>query len=118
MTGPNKLRRRESNTPENAGVSSSASNAGRRIFSEYEVKPRLGKDRFALSVVLHTVVGVLLLEIASLPSAHVQPVNYSKVTPLLAPVPPAVVKKIVAPPQKVLAKLVPPKLIAPQPPQV
>ena len=120
MMGPIKhFRRRDRDTAENAGVSALPSgNAEHTIFSEYEVKPRLGKDRFALSVVLHTAAAVLLLEIASLPSAHVQPINYSKATPLMAPVPPARVKKIIAPPQRVMAKMEPPKLVAPQPPKV
>src|SRR5258708_15940446 len=120
MMGPIKhFRRRDRDTAENAGVSALPSgNAEHTIFSEYEVKPRLGKDRFALSVVLHTAAAVLLLEIASLPSAHVQPINYSKATPLMAPVPPARGKKIIAPPHRVMAKMQPPKLMAPQPPKV
>src|SRR5258707_8265631 len=120
MMGPNKLsRRRDHDAAENAGLSSpSSSNAEPTMFAGYELKPRLGKDRFALSVLLHTAAGILLVEIASLPAAHIQPVIYSKATPLIAPVPPAIVKKIVAPPQKVMAKLQPPKLVVPQPPKV
>ncbi len=120
MMGPNKLsRHRDHDAAENAGLSSpSSSNAEPTMFAGYEMKPRMGKDRFVLSVVLHAAAGILLVEIASLPSAHIQPVVYSKATPLIAPVPPAIVKKIVAPPQKVMAKLQPPRLVVPQPPKV
>jgi TonB family protein len=71
------------------------------------------------SVVLHVFFILLLITIGKLaPTPRVQPVVVTQATPLIAPYIPRVVPKITAPPPKVLAKLTPPKLAAPEPPKV
>jgi len=83
----------------------------------YELPSARRQGKFAWSVGLHAV-GVLLLLAAYrwLPSPHIESAQ-SKLTPLYIPkaeTPPPVAK-IVPPPPKVLAKLVPPKITLPQP---
>ncbi|HWX54961.1 MAG TPA: energy transducer TonB [Verrucomicrobiae bacterium] len=89
------------------------------LFAKFELQPQPRKTRFVLSVVLHTAALALLVEIvALLASPRVEPAAYARVTPLIAPVPPAIVKKrVTIPPTPVVAKLETFKpVIAPPPP--
>jgi TonB family protein len=93
---------------------------------QYEVPVARRKGAFAWSLILH-VAGIVLVVamVRWMPTPRIQ-IQESKLTPLYAPQhePPKVeippVKKITLPPPKVLAKLVPPKIVVPppQPPPV
>jgi len=91
-----------------------------QLFKDYELKVQPRKDRFVVSVAVHAASLVVLLEVlAWLPGTRIQPDTYSREIPLVAPVPPAMVRKkrITLPPAKVLAKLEAPKIVAPPPPK-
>jgi len=84
---------------------------------QYELPPARRKARFAWSAAVHAVAIVLLVNAAKwLPAAHIQPRRASQVTLLYSP--PVVstpVPKIIPPSPTVLAKLTPPRIIAPRP---
>src|SRR5690349_4992268 len=64
------------------------------LFSAYEIKPKLHKNRFVLSVLLHGAALIVLVQVPGwLSTPKLQPLTYARVTPLVAPVPPAIVRK-------------------------
>jgi len=82
------------------------------LFRDCEIKPRISKDRFVTSAVLHGALVLALLKLGGLfGSAKVESVRESRVTPLFAPdVPSAPVHKKIRPPSpQVMAKLQIPK---------
>lgn len=84
------------------------------MFRDCEIKPRINKDRFITSAVLHALLVLALLKLGGLfGSAKVDPVRESRVTPLIAPdvgVAP-VHKKIKPPSPQLMAKLAPPPVL-------
>jgi TonB family protein len=86
------------------------------LFVAYEVRPQQGKNRFVLSTALHAAALVILVQLPGwISSPQVEPVAVARVTPLVAP---ALVKKVVLPPPKMVAKVETPKVIvAPPPPK-
>ncbi len=88
---------------------------------QYEVPVARRKGAFAWSLILHVAGTVLVVAMVRwMPTPRIQ-IQESKLTPLYAPQlePPKVeippVKKITLPPPKILAKLVPPKIVVPPP---
>lgn len=88
------------------------------LFRDCEIKPRISKDRFVTSAVLHGALVLALLKLGGLfGSAKVESVRESRVTPLFAPdVPSAPVHKKIRPPSpQVMARLAPtPVLVQPK----
>jgi TonB family protein len=83
------------------------------LFAAYEVKPQQGKDRFVLSTVLHAAVLAIVVQLPGwFASPRVEPVVVARVTPLIEP---ALVKKVVLPPPKIVAKVETPKVIVAPP---
>src|SRR5258708_2604087 len=83
------------------------------LFAAYEIKPQQGKDRFVLSTVLHAAVLAVVVQLPGwFSSPQVEPVVVAQVTPLIEP---ALVKKVVLPPPKTVAKVEKPKVIVAPP---
>jgi TonB family protein len=86
---------------------------GHPLFVAYEVKPRQGKNRFVLSTALHAAALVVLVQLPGwISSPRVDPVVVAQVTPLIEP---AMVKKVVLPPPKIVARVDTPKVIVAPP---
>lgn len=85
----------------------------------YELPPARRNGRFACSVAAHALAITVLVNLAQwLPAAHIESRRDSQVTLLYTPPPPVPttpVPKITPPPPKLLAKLSPPKIVAPPP---
>lgn len=102
----------------NRNQNSYATGSSERLLFAYEVRPQQGKDRFVLSAVLHAAALVIAIQLpAWLYIPKVEPI-VARVTPLFAPIPPAVTRpRIIQPAPKLVSTIETPKIVVPPPPK-